>query len=116
MNRSSLATRLADVGRDARIAARSLSRDRTFTATALLTPVDASVLTGPAVTSSEPPEVFFFNDKNVLIYHGAIDNDRSGRNVTEGYLKAAFTELLGGKAVSKTRANAFGCTIKRVGE
>ena len=37
MNRSSLATRLADVGRDARVAARSLSRDRTFTATALLT-------------------------------------------------------------------------------
>ena len=62
------------------------------------------------------PEVYFFNDKNVLLYHGAIDNDRSGKNVTEGYLKAAFTESLGGKAVSKTRANAFGCSIKRVGE
>src|SRR5215510_9723894 len=37
MNRSSLATRLADLGRDARVAVRSLSRDRTFTATALLT-------------------------------------------------------------------------------
>ena len=62
------------------------------------------------------PEVYYFNAKNVLVYHGAIDNDRSGRNVTEGYLKAAFGESLGGKSVTKTRANAFGCTIKRVGE
>ena len=37
MTRISLATRLADFGRDARVAARSLSRDRTFTVTALLT-------------------------------------------------------------------------------
>jgi peroxiredoxin len=62
------------------------------------------------------PEVYFFNPKNVLLYHGAIDNDRSGKNVTEGYLKTAFTESLGGKTVTKTKANAFGCTIKRVGE
>ena len=61
------------------------------------------------------PEVYYFNDKNVLIYHGAIDNDRSGRNVTEGYLKTAFTESLGGKPVTKTKANAFGCSIKRAG-
>ena len=37
MNRASVATRLSDLGRDARVAARSLSRDRTFTTTALLT-------------------------------------------------------------------------------
>jgi predicted permease len=37
MTRATLATRLADLGRDVRVAARSLSRDRTFTATALLT-------------------------------------------------------------------------------
>ena len=62
------------------------------------------------------PEVYYFNSKNVLLYHGAIDNDRSGKNVTEGYLRSAFTEVLGGKAVTKTKANAFGCTIKRVAE
>src|SRR4029453_2378132 len=37
MNRGSFATRLADIARDARVATRGLSRDRTFTATALLT-------------------------------------------------------------------------------
>ena len=62
------------------------------------------------------PEVYYFNSKNVLLYHGAIDNDRSGKSVTEGYLRTAFIEVLGGKPVTKTKANAFGCTIKRVAE
>lgn len=62
------------------------------------------------------PEVYYFSNKNVLLYHGAIDNDRSGKNVTEGYLKSAFNETLGGKAITKNKANAFGCTIKRVAE
>ena len=62
------------------------------------------------------PEVFYFDAKNKLLYHGAIDNDRSGRSVTDPFLKAAFDASLGGKAIAKTRANAFGCSIKRVGE
>lgn len=62
------------------------------------------------------PEVYYFNTKNVLLYHGAIDNDRSGKNVTEGFLKTAFDETLNGKPVTKTKANAFGCTIKRAAE
>lgn len=59
------------------------------------------------------PEVYFFNEKNVLVYHGAIDNDRSGKNITEAHLKIAFDEKLAGKGVTKAKANAFGCTIKR---
>lgn len=62
------------------------------------------------------PEVYYFNEKNVLMYHGAIDNDRSGRNVTDPYLRTAFDSSLTGKAIAKTRATAFGCSIKRVGE
>jgi peroxiredoxin len=66
--------------------------------------------------ASVTPEVFYLDAKNVLLYHGAIDNDRSGRNITDQYLKTAFDSALTGKAIAKTRANAFGCTIKRVGE
>jgi peroxiredoxin len=62
------------------------------------------------------PEVFYFDAKNKLLYHGAIDNDRSGRSITDQYLKTAFESALTGKAIAKTRANAFGCSIKRVGE
>jgi len=61
------------------------------------------------------PEVYYLDSKNVLLYHGAIDNDRSGKNITDQYLKTAFDSALGGKAILKTRANAFGCTIKRAG-
>ncbi len=59
------------------------------------------------------PEVYYFDAKNVLLYHGAIDNDKSGKNIQEQFLKTAFDSALGGKKIEKTRANAFGCTIKR---
>lgn len=59
------------------------------------------------------PEVYFFNEKNVLVYHGAIDNSRNGENITDQYLKTAFEEKLAGKAITKNKANAFGCSIKR---
>src|SRR5687767_5000714 len=60
------------------------------------------------------PEVFYVDAKNVLLYHGAIDNDKSGKAITEPYLRTAFDSALAGKAIEKTRANAFGCSIKRV--
>jgi peroxiredoxin len=60
------------------------------------------------------PETFYLNEKNVLVYHGAIDNDRSGENVSMNFLRDALDANLGGKTVAKTSANAFGCTIKRV--
>lgn len=61
------------------------------------------------------PEAYYFDAKNVLQYHGAIDNDRSGKNIQEQYLRTAFDSALGGRKIEKTRANAFGCSIKRVG-
>lgn len=61
------------------------------------------------------PEAYFVDAKDTLLYHGAIDNDRSGSNVTEKYLTAAFDSTLAGKPVAKKSANAFGCTIKKVG-
>ncbi len=60
------------------------------------------------------PEVYYIDAKNVLRYHGAIDNDRSGKAITDNYLRAAFDASLSGEAIEKTRANAFGCSIKRV--
>lgn len=60
------------------------------------------------------PEAYYFDAKNVLQYHGAIDNDKSGKAITDTYLKTAFDASLAGKTIAKTRANAFGCSIKRV--
>ncbi|MBA3351952.1 MAG: redoxin domain-containing protein [Blastocatellia bacterium] len=60
------------------------------------------------------PEAYYFDAKNTLLYHGAIDNDKSGKAITDPYLRTAFDSALSGKAIEKTRANAFGCSIKRV--
>jgi peroxiredoxin len=67
---------------------------------------------GAAVT----PEVYYLDAKNVLVYHGAIDNDRSGKAITDQYLRTAFDAKLAGRKVERTKANAFGCTIKRAGQ
>ncbi len=61
------------------------------------------------------PEAYYIDAQNVLVYHGAIDNDRSGRNVTIQYLRTAFDASLSGKKVERKSANAFGCSIKKVG-
>jgi len=65
---------------------------------------------GAAVT----PEVYYLDAKNALLYHGAIDNDRSGKVITDQYLRTAFDSSLAGKKIERTKANAFGCSIKRV--
>ena len=75
--------------------------------------IDSGNVLADQLGASVTPEAYFFNEKNVLVYHGAIDNDRSGKNITDTYLKAAFDAKLAGKEITKTRANAFGCSIKR---
>ena len=61
------------------------------------------------------PETYYVDAKNTLLYHGAIDNDKSGKAITETYLRTAFDESLAGKKVANTRKLAFGCSIKKVG-
>lgn len=63
--------------------------------------------------ASFTPEMYFFDKDNKLIYHGAIDNDRSGTNIKATYLRDAMNEYLGGKAITMNKTKAFGCTIKR---
>ena len=63
-------------------------------------------------------EAFLGDAKNVLLLGCGGGNlatmlTRSGKNVTETYLKTAFDATLAGKKVEKTSANAFGCAIKR---
>ena len=59
------------------------------------------------------PEVYYFNKEDILDYHGAIDNDRSGRNITRSFLRTALDSKLAGKEIEEKETRAFGCTIKR---
>ena len=59
------------------------------------------------------PETFFLNEKNLIIYHGAIDNSRAGESITENYLRDAVEANSSGRPVPRNSVNAFGCSIKR---
>jgi peroxiredoxin len=61
------------------------------------------------------PEVFFIDRDNTLLYRGAIDNDYTGRNVTESLLTSAYEASLAGRPIEITTAPPFGCTIRRAG-
>lgn len=59
------------------------------------------------------PEAYFLDASNKLLYHGRIDNARNAANIESNDLRNAMDAALAGKAVEKTEAKAFGCSIKR---
>src|SRR4029078_5447225 len=64
---------------------------------------------GAAVT----PEAYFLDSKNKLLYQGRIANARNAAQVETNDLRNALDAALAAKAIEKTEAKAFGCTIKR---
>ncbi len=65
------------------------------------------------LNASVTPEVFLLDANNKLVYHGRIDNSRSGNNIESNDLRDAMDAMLSGKPITKTEADAFGCSIKR---
>ena len=78
--------------------------------------VDKNSMLANKLGANSTPEVFYVDAKNMLLNHGAIDNDRSGKNITDQYLRAAFDASLAGKKIEKTSTAAFGCSIKRTND
>lgn len=78
--------------------------------------IDKGGVLADKLGASVTPEAYYVDAKNVLLYHGAIDNDRSGKNVTDMYLKTAFDSSLNGRKITRTSANAFGCSIKKTAD
>ena len=78
--------------------------------------IDTGAVLADKLGATVTPEVYFFDTKNVLIYHGAIDNSRNVKDVTSNYLRVAFDSSLTGKKIEKNRINAFGCSIKKKAE
>lgn len=75
--------------------------------------IDKGNVLADKLGASVTPEFFYFDKENVLLYHGALDNDRSGKNVRINYLRDAFDSALGKKPIKTSKTNAFGCSIKR---
>lgn len=76
--------------------------------------IDKGNVIADKLGASSTPEIYYLNEKNVLVYHGAIDNSSSGESITQSYLRDAVDQTLSGKPVAKTTAKAVGCSIKRV--
>lgn len=63
--------------------------------------------------ASVTPEAYFISVDNKLLYHGRIDNARNPAQLETSDLRNALDAALAGKAIEKTEAKAFGCSIKR---
>lgn len=77
--------------------------------------IDKNNKVADSLDARTAPEVYFLNGDNVLLYHGAIDNDYSGRNVTVWHLTAALDASLAGRSILRATVPAFGCNIRRAG-
>jgi peroxiredoxin len=75
--------------------------------------IDKGNILADKLGASVTPEFYYFDKENVLLYHGALDNDRSGKNVTTNYLRDAFDSALKKEPIKTSKTNAFGCSIKR---
>lgn len=63
--------------------------------------------------ATHTPEVFVFDDKRKLAYHGKIDDNwQDESQVKNMYLRNALDELLEGEEVSVPETYSIGCTIK----
>jgi peroxiredoxin len=59
------------------------------------------------------PEVFLFDSRLTLQYHGAIDDNYDNpKAVKEQYFRNALDAVLAGKSVSLAETKPVGCTIK----
>jgi peroxiredoxin len=75
--------------------------------------IDKGNVIADSLNANSTPEIFFFDKDNKLAYHGGIDNDRTGENVTNNFLRDALDANLAGKTIAKAETKAIGCTIKK---
>jgi len=78
--------------------------------------VDADGKVGKLYDAKTTPEMFIINPEGVLVYAGAIDDNRSPDAAvikdSKNYVKAALDETLAGKPVSTATTKSYGCSVK----
>ena len=74
---------------------------------------DQKSILARAFGATKTPHIYLFDDNNILVYRGAIDdNARNANKVDEPYLANAIDQLLDGKPIKKPISKAIGCSIK----
>lgn len=75
--------------------------------------VDADGAVGKSYGAKRTPEMYVISADGVLVYHGAIDDDRTARGPgAKNYVEQAVTQTLAGEAVTTPTTEAYGCSIK----
>ena len=86
------------------------ARDRSFNFPYLY---DESQEAARLYGAERTPEVFLFDNKGVLRYHGAIDDNYDEPDAVKNhYLRDALEAVLAGQVPSVTETPPVGCTIK----
>ena len=63
--------------------------------------------------ATKTPHIYLFDNNDVLVYRGAIDdNAKDARSVEEPFLANAIDQLLSGRSIEKPTSKAIGCSIK----
>ncbi len=66
-----------------------------------------------AYGATHTPEIFLFDNKRKLVFHGKIDDNwQEPQSVKSRYLRNAIDELLSGRQISVPETFTIGCTIK----
>jgi peroxiredoxin len=76
---------------------------------------DTSGDVGRAYGADTTPDMFVIDEKGILIYAGAIDDDPSGRKAAAqrtNYVDAALTQHAQGQPVATTTTRSYGCSVK----
>jgi len=74
---------------------------------------DETQETAHAYGAERTPEVFVFDKKSTLRYHGTIDDNYDDPTaVKKRYLRDALDAVLAEKTISETETRPVGCTIK----
>ena len=77
--------------------------------------MDEDATVGHLYGAKTTPHFFVIDQKGILRYQGAIDDDRStngGKHASVNYVLAALDALLAGKPVETTSTQPYGCSVK----
>lgn len=75
--------------------------------------VDAGSTVAKAFGAERTPEVFLFDARGTLVYHGTVDdNAERPDEVKQHFLRDALDAVAAGKPVAVAQTKALGCTIK----
>lgn len=75
--------------------------------------LDADGTVGHAYGAKTTPHMYVIDEKGVLRYAGAIDDDARGKNEkATNYVKTAVDAVLSGKPVPTSTSTPYGCSVK----